>query len=79
MISYLKSYKDEKSFNLLRRLGFPVFEIKDVEAVDNKIKELKESNFSTIVITNELAGFSQDIIKKYQKEKNFNIIIARAK
>ena len=56
-------------------MGFPVYEIKDLETVDNKIKELKENNYTTIIITSELAGFSEDIIKKYKKQKNFNIII----
>ena len=75
VISYLKSYRDEKSFNYAKRMGFPVYEIKDLETVDNKIKELKENNYTTIIITSELAGFSEDIIKKYKKQKNFNIII----
>lgn len=77
MISYLKSCEDNKSFKYFKRLGFPVYEIKDREKVDEKIKELKESNYSTIIISNELAGFSQDIIKKYSKQKDINIIIAR--
>lgn len=79
VVSYLKSYKDGKSFNYAKKLGFPVYEIEDLEKVDNKIEELKKNNYSTIVITNELAGFSQDIIKKYPEQKDFTIIIARQK
>lgn len=30
----------------------------------------------TIIVTNEVAGFSEDIIKKYNKNKSINIIIA---
>ena len=47
--------------------------------MDEKIKELKNKNYTSVVISNELAGFSQDIIKKYRKYKDFNIIIAKQK
>ena len=79
MISYLKLDKDSSSFNYAKRLGFPIYEVSDVEKVDEKIKELKNKNYTSVVISNELAGFSHDIIKKYRKYKDFNIIIAKQK
>ena len=42
---------------------------------DYKIKELIEAEKNTIIITQELAGFSEDIIKKYSKNKDIKIII----
>ena len=68
MISYLKLDKDSSSFNYAKRLGFPIYEVSDVEKVDEKIKELKNKNYTSVVISNELAGFSQDIIKKYSDD-----------
>ena len=44
-----------------------------------KIQKLVDKDYRTIVISNELAGFSEDIIKKYNKSKNVNIIIASSK
>ena len=76
VISYIKYYKDERSFGFFQKLGFPVYKLINVEDVDNKIKELK-NNYSTIVITNELAAFSGDIIKKYKNRKDINIIIIK--
>lgn len=75
-ISWIKSSKDNKSFKVFKSLGMDVYDIKDLEKTDEKIKELIEQKYDTIVISNELASFSQDIIKKYTKTENINIIIA---
>lgn len=53
-----------------------VYEIDDLENTDDKIKELVEQKYDTIVISNEVASFSGDIIKKYSKTEDVNIIIA---
>ena len=50
-----------------------------VQETDNKIKELINKNYDFIIVTSEIAGFSEDIIKKYDKDRNVNIIIARDK
>ena len=47
-------------------LGMNIEEIKEPEEIDNKIEELKKQKYTTIVIPNELASFSQDIISKYK-------------
>ncbi|MBQ2916855.1 MAG: hypothetical protein IJE59_01555 [Clostridia bacterium] len=75
-ISWIKSSKDKKSFKIFKNLGMDVYEIDDLEKTDAKIKELVEHEYDTIVISNELAGFSGDIIKKYSKTEDINIIIA---
>ena len=40
------------------------------------MKELIGKNYDTIILSNEVAGFSEDIIKKYQKDKNVKIVIS---
>ncbi len=78
-ISWLKSSNDNKSFRLFKGLGMDVYEIDDLEQTDEKIKELVEQKYNTIVISNEVASFSEDIIKKYNKTEDINIIIAPKK
>lgn len=78
-MSWIKYEKDEKSFKVPERLGFDVFKLEDLEKTDNKIKELIDRRYDTIIMTNELASFSGDIIKKYSKDRNISIIIAQDK
>lgn len=75
-ISWLKLKDDKRNFNVFKRFGFDVFDVDKPENTDNKIKELINNNYKTIVITNELSGFSEDIIKKYNKKEDIKIIIA---
>ena len=74
-ISLLKSAKDEKNFKLFENLGFDVYKIQDLEQTDSKIDELIKEKYNTIIISNEVASFSEKIIKKYNKMQNVNIII----
>ncbi len=78
-ISWLKAKDDEKSFKFQKNMGFDVYEIEDLEKTDNKINELVEKKYHTIILSNEIAGFSTDIIKKYSKSDTVNIIIANNK
>ena len=78
-MSWIKYEKDEKSFKVPERLGFDVFKLEDIKKTDNKIKELIDRRYDTIIMTNELASFSGDIIKKYSKDRNISIIIAQDK
>ena len=78
-ISWIKYDKDEISFKVPEKLGFDVFKLEEPDKTDEKIKELISKRYGTIILTNEIAGFSQDIIKKYSKDRNINIIIARDK
>ena len=78
-MSWIKYEKDERSFRVPERLGFDVFSLEDPETTDKKIEELIKKRYDTIILTNEIAGFSEDIIRKYKKDRNINIIIARDK
>lgn len=75
-MSWIKYEKDARSFRLPEALGFDVFKLQDLEQTDNTIKELIGQNYDTIILSNEVAGFSEDIIKKYQKDKEIKIVIS---
>ncbi len=72
---WIKSSTDKENFNFVKNIGFPVIEINDLEQTDNIIDSYVKKNYKTIIISNELAGFSTDIIKKYNKDDEINIII----
>ena len=74
-ISWIK-YKEDDSFKLFKNLGMDVYDIDDFDMVDNKLKELVDNNYKTIVLSNQVASFSEDIIKKYKKSDDISIIIA---
>lgn len=75
-LSWIKYEKDNRSFRLPEALGFDVFKLQDLEQTDNTIKNLIQQKYDTIVISNEVAGFSEDIIKKYQRDKDVKIVIS---
>ncbi len=75
-LSWLKYEKDTKSFRLPEALGFDVFKLQDLEQTDTTIKKLIKQDYDTIILSNEVAGFSEDIIKKYQKDKEIKIVIS---
>ncbi len=75
-ITWIKSSKDTKSFKFFELLGADVYRVNDLEKVDDKINELVKNDYTTIVLTNEVAGCSESIIKKYRKDSNVKIIIA---
>ena len=77
--SWLKAKDDDVNFKFQKNLGMDVYEIEDLEKTDEFINKLVEKNYSTIVLSDEIAGFSSDIIKKYKKDDSINIIIARNK
>ena len=78
-ISCIKGKNDENSFKILKNFGADIYEIEDYEKTDETIKQLVQADYKIIWITNELAGFSEDIIKKYSKNTDINIIIAPSK
>ena len=75
-ISWLKYEKDSKSFRLPQALGFDVFSLSDLEKTDETMKKLIKQDYDTIIISNEVAGFSEDIIKKYKNNKDIKIVIS---
>lgn len=74
-ISWIKYEKDENSFKIPESLGFDVFKLQNLENTDNKIRELIDKKYHTIIVTNEVAAFSEDMIKKYKYNTDINIII----
>lgn len=77
-ISFIK-YEKEKDFKIPQLFGMNVEEIKEPEQIDEKIEELKKQKYTTVVIPNELASFSEDIISKYKYDNSLNIIIMPSK
>ena len=76
-ISWIKNQSDKKSFRLIQNFGAAVYELTDPEEIDKTIENLrKEEEYNTFIISNELAGFSENIIKKYKSDENISIIIA---
>ncbi len=77
-ISFIKCEKEAK-FKIPELFGINIEEIEKPEQVDEKIEELKEQKFTTIIIQNELASFSEKIIREYKYDKSLNIIIIPSK
>ena len=46
---------------------------------DKKIEELVKKQYDTIIVSNDVASFSENIIKKYSKNEEINIIISARK
>lgn len=78
-ISLIKAKTDKESFRIFQGLGFRVVEMEDLDNTDKQIENLVKENYQTIILTNEIAGFSEDIIKKYTHNDDINIIIAPSK
>ena len=75
-ISWIKYANDAKSFSLPEKLGFDVFKL---QQTDKKIEELVKKQYDTIIVSNDVASFSENIIKKYSKNEEINIIISARK
>lgn len=75
-ISWVKYKDDVDSFKMPEALGFDVYKIEDPETTDEKISELVKKDYRMVVVSDEIASFSEDIIKKYNRDKNISIIIA---
>lgn len=74
-VSWIKSDKDSKNFKIPELLGFDVFSLQNNDEVDSKIDELIANKYNTIVISKDLAGFSQKINSEYLNNKKVDIII----
>ena len=57
----------------------PVYRLNNPEEVDKTMERLVDEKYKAIVLSNEIAGFSEDIVKKYRNSKNVNIIISPRK
>lgn len=74
-VAWVKQQTDKKNFRLQENMGWEILKIQDVEETDQKLEELIQKQYDTIIISNELSYFSEDIIRKYQKKDDVNIII----
>jgi vacuolar-type H+-ATPase subunit F/Vma7 len=77
-ISFIK-YKTEEIYRIPKAIGLNVEELKEPEEIDNKIQELKEQKYTTIIIPSELASFSEKIYNQYKNDPKINIIITPTK
>lgn len=76
-VSWIKAETDYKNFKIPELLGFDVFYLNNNEDIDKKIDELILDKYNTIIISKDLAGFSQKINKEYINDKKVEIIIGR--
>lgn len=74
-IAWVKNQKDDRNFKWQENFGLDVVKIQDLEQTDRKLEELIQKDYDTIIISNELSYFSEDIIRKYQKKEDIHIII----
>lgn len=75
-VSWIKYKDDNRNFKVAEKLGMDVFRISDPEQIDNKMEDLVKENYDMIVLSNEMAGFSENIIKKYKNNPDINIVIS---
>ena len=78
-ISWIKQEDDDRNFAIAERLGLGVYRLNKPEDVDKKMQDLVNQKCRMIVLSNDIAGFSEDIIKKYRTDRNVNIIISPRK
>ena len=77
--SFIKSTKDKNNYSIAKGFGVEIVELDNTENIDKKIEELVVKEYKTIIIPNDLASFSQDIINKYANNTNTNIVIVPIK
>ena len=75
-ISWLRAANDTESFKFFKNMGLDVFEVQDLDKTDEKIKELVNNKYETIILSDAIAANSADIIRKYKKDDYINIVIA---
>jgi len=78
-VTWLRSKDDNESFKMLKNLGFEVYNVDEPEETDKKIEDLVDNDYKVIVLSNEIASFSSDIITKYQNQDEISIIISSGK
>ena len=71
---------EKKTNGIMKMLNLKeyIVEMDDItpETLTKKIEELINNEYRTIIISNDVASFSEDIIKKYNKDNNVKIIIS---
>ena len=77
-ISFIK-YEKEENFRIPELFGMNVEKIIKPEQIDEKIEKEKIKKYTTVIIPNELASFSENIISKYKNDNSLKIIIIPSK
>ena len=75
-VSWIRGKEDNESFKVIKNLGFDVYNIEELEKTDKKIEELVQNDCKIIILSNEVASFSGDIITKYAHQDDVSIVIA---
>lgn len=75
-ISWIRNKNDNESFKVLKNLGFEVYNIENPEETDKMIENLIKDDYKTIILSNEIASFSSDIITKYKNQDDISIVIS---
>ena len=75
-ISWLKYEKDKDSFKMPEALGLDVYKLHDLEDSDKMLEKLINEDYKTIIISNDVASFSDNIIKKQDKNPTIKIVIS---
>ena len=75
-LTCIRSINDNKSFHMLQAMGAKILELEDLEKTDETISKLVNENYRTILLSSEVAGFSEDLVKKYKNLTDVKIIIA---
>ena len=63
--TFIQYKNDNKQYRLPQMLGIEINKIEEPEQIDLKIEELKNQEYTTIIIPNELASFSEKITNQY--------------
>ena len=74
-ISWIKYKNDNKSFRIFKNIGMDVVDIENREDIDTAINRLVSNDYKTIILSSDVSAFSNDIITKYQKSDDINIVI----
>lgn len=75
-VSWIRAKGDNKNFEILKNLGFNVYSMDEPENTDKKIEELVNNDCKIIILSNEIASFSSDIITKYSNQEDVSIVIS---
>ena len=78
-IAFIRYENDRENFRVAKALGMDFAEIKEPEEIDDRIDKLKKQKYTTIIIPNDLASFSEKITTKYKLDENLKIIITPSK
>lgn len=72
----MKYAGDTNHFKWPQMFGMDVIALENLEQVDETLQRLVEEGCQTIIVTDEVASFSEDMIKTYPYQKEVRIIIA---